>query len=251
MAQSISANPVDFQLRNRGPWTTVEINHWNSFSLGLTTALTGGAGGEFENANKSELFCSLLPGESFHEPEQVHGTTVRTVKKYSACYLNTDGLVARAGGQTLIVQTADCLSIFIQSLSGNSFALLHAGWRGACGGILPEALKTFFSEPVRIIVGPGIKGSNYPVGTEVTTAAEKSVQLSAKELRKKKVIREGETNIHLDLLKLLEVQVEPIADKIAEFYYLPLYTGTERGVPLFSYRENKTHQRMLNWITKK
>lgn len=251
MPVDFSVSAADFCCRNRGPWTTVEYEAWGGFSLGQSTALTGGAGGEFKRGELVELFVDRFPVDCYHQPEQTHGSNVRETGRYSAGHLDVDGLFTTNKGHMLTLQTADCFPLYLRNVSGDKFALLHAGWRGACGNILPLTVSNYFEEPVEIIVGAGIGVETYPVGLEVVEAAAESLGWPVQKTVEREVVLSGENDFYLDLLQLLKHQAEKLEGQVNDFKYLPLNTGKSGELPLFSYRESQGEERMLNWIFRK
>lgn len=111
---------------------------------------------------------------------QVHGTRILEADSSSGSGFRVigeaDGVATSARGVLLAVTAADCVPVFIVDLAGRCIALLHAGWRGAAGGILEGGLSMlagrFGVEPedVTIYLGPSICGSCYEVGVEVLRA---------------------------------------------------------------------------------
>lgn len=110
---------------------------------------------------------------------QVHGAEVRFhgsgdagLHLAEAC----DGHATAAAGVLLAVTTADCVPVFIVDPVRRAVALLHAGWRGAAGGILEEGVSVMAAragsraEDLHIHLGPSICGSCYEVGPEVFVA---------------------------------------------------------------------------------
>ena len=107
---------------------------------------------------------------------QVHGTDVRRADAVSAAFASpgrADGLVSARPGPLLIVTVADCVPVYVVDERRRAIALLHAGWRGACGGILRrgmEALEEGYGcrpRELRVHLGPAICGECYEVGGEV------------------------------------------------------------------------------------
>jgi YfiH family protein len=71
-------------------------------------------------------------------------------------------------GIPLAVATADCVPIILE---GAGFAaVIHAGWRGAAAGVIPNVLQTLSSRGLhvdRAAIGPAIGPGCYEVGDEV------------------------------------------------------------------------------------
>ena len=62
------------------------------------------------------------------------------------------------------VVTADCVPIVVRS--GESFALIHAGWRGLAGGIIKEACS-YLPNIEQVVIFPCAGSNLYEVGAEV------------------------------------------------------------------------------------
>jgi hypothetical protein len=84
-----------------------------------------------------------------------------------------DGLITQEPGLFLSVLTADCMPVILVDPSKPAVAVVHAGWRGAAGGIVPHALERmtrhFATRPPEClaIIGPSIRGCCFQVGPEV------------------------------------------------------------------------------------
>jgi hypothetical protein len=113
-------------------------------------------------------------------PRQVHGT--RVVDGSGAGDLGeADAIVTARPGTRVGIVTADCAPILLLARERRVAAAVHAGWRGAAGGVLEVTLahitRTFGVEPAAIeaVIGPAIGGCCYEVGAEVRTAFEARV----------------------------------------------------------------------------
>lgn len=104
---------------------------------------------------------------------QVHGTKVLVHDRPFDGWLRIEGadghIVIGAGAAAVTI--ADCVPAFIAHPSG-TVGIVHAGWRGVAGGILPQALRLFaqLGHPVdecQVHLGPSICGRCYEVGTDV------------------------------------------------------------------------------------
>lgn len=81
-----------------------------------------------------------------------------------------DAIVARSAGPPLAVTTADCLPIVWTSPPLR--AVVHAGWRGLCSGVIESslALSQAGASQVDAWIGPSIGPCHYRVGPEVLAA---------------------------------------------------------------------------------
>jgi hypothetical protein len=110
---------------------------------------------------------------------QVHGATVRTEEappRGLRLVADGDGHATAAPGVLMGVTVADCVPVFIVDPARRVAALLHAGWRGACAGILEEGVRELASrfgcgsEDLHLHLGPAICGRCYEVGLDVHEA---------------------------------------------------------------------------------
>lgn len=77
--------------------------------------------------------------------EQVHDNRIQTVDRQSVGIVSgVDGLVSY--GAPLAVVAADCVPVLLVDPVGHVCAAVHAGWKGALGGVVGNAVK----EMVRI-----------------------------------------------------------------------------------------------------
>lgn len=79
-----------------------------------------------------------------------------------------DAVVTEAGGVICAVLTADCAPVLMADADAGVVAALHAGWKGALGGVVESALTAMIAlgaRPSRTIavVGPCIAQPSYEV----------------------------------------------------------------------------------------
>jgi YfiH family protein len=107
---------------------------------------------------------------------QVHGVEVTTLQTGRGWIhlQGIDGWITTAPGILLTVTIADCVPVYLVA-PGPAVALLHAGWRGTAGGILPRGVERLMvaskCNPSDVVMhcGVGICGDCYEVGSEVMT----------------------------------------------------------------------------------
>ncbi|MDC0344637.1 peptidoglycan editing factor PgeF [Alphaproteobacteria bacterium] len=102
--------------------------------------------------------------------DQVHGTDVAYVSSIEPVSHPCDALITDDPHCMIGVVTADCVPILIKSASSQWVAAIHAGWRGAVGGILQNTLSLLrqkTDEPLYGTIGPAIQQESYEVGPEV------------------------------------------------------------------------------------
>lgn len=113
-------------------------------------------------------------GARFATASQVHGARVLVHDAAWSGWLRSDaadGHLAATPATSCAVTVADCVPVFVAHPSG-AIALLHAGWRGTAGGILPAALRLLAARglapaDVRVHTGPAICGDCYEVSPDV------------------------------------------------------------------------------------
>lgn len=86
--------------------------------------------------------------------------------------LATDGLITKERGVFLMVTTADCLPVLVYDPILKIAGVIHAGWRGIIGQIIPktiEKFKSLGSDPAHLIfgIGPGICQKHFVVKKDV------------------------------------------------------------------------------------
>lgn len=110
-------------------------------------------------------------------PKLVHGAAVVEAPVEAG----TDRPLADAGvtspGRALVgVTTADCVPVLLLDRRTRAAAAVHAGWRGAAGGVLEAAVAHLVREhdveaaTLEAAIGPAIGSCCYEVGAEVRDA---------------------------------------------------------------------------------
>lgn len=145
---------------------------WSSLNLGGHTGDDPAAVEE----NFRRLACAAgIKRERIATARQVHGTRVAHVCKpgvSEAC----DALITDTPHLHLCIVTADCFPVVLLDTQRPAIAAIHAGWKGAAGGIVGETLAAMTAsfgtspEKCRAWIGAGISGEHYEVGEEVAAA---------------------------------------------------------------------------------
>jgi YfiH family protein len=111
---------------------------------------------------------------------QVHGAALRwhTAAEGFTVLEGLDGHGTAAAGIVLTVSVADCVPVFLVSVSPRGICLLHAGWRGVAAGVLEAGIdllgRQLRAAPhnLHLHCGPAICGNCYEVGPEVPAALQ-------------------------------------------------------------------------------
>ena len=82
-----------------------------------------------------------------------------------------DAVVTRTRGVVCAVLTADCAPVLLADAQAGVLAAVHAGWKGALGGVVHSAvaaMQALGADPARTVavVGPCIGQASYEVGVE-------------------------------------------------------------------------------------
>ncbi len=139
--------------------------------------------------NRTRLLeAAGLGGTQLITLNQVHGSEVLSVDSldeqsltlvYEQAQEGADGIVVGVEALTALLCFADCVPVIVVSPSG-SFAVAHAGWRGALAGIPGKAVAALAEldrrekdngEPseYNAYIGPHIMAECYECGEEVCT----------------------------------------------------------------------------------
>lgn len=122
--------------------------------------------------NLSDLFRETgLDRGRLATARQVHGTRVRLVNR-PGIFAGTDGLITNTPGLLLGIQVADCAAVLLADSKNQVIGAVHAGWKGAAGGILPSAISEMNklgtrTETLSVYISPCISMKNFEVGEEV------------------------------------------------------------------------------------
>jgi purine-nucleoside/S-methyl-5'-thioadenosine phosphorylase / adenosine deaminase len=105
-------------------------------------------------------------------PRQVHG--IRVLEASGERH-EADGLVTAAPGRVVGVVTADCVPVLLVAQDTRLAAAVHAGWRGAAGGVLEAAVGEMVARGadasrIEAAVGPAVGPCCYEVGGDVRDA---------------------------------------------------------------------------------
>ncbi len=161
------------------------------------------------------------------------------------CVEGADGLVTAEEDLTLVVLSADCLSLHLVVPSHPSFiAMVHAGWRGSQAGVARAAVQLLRElsglDPLFyfVFLGPAIRACCYEVAEDFLGRFERSA------------FRRG-GSVFMDLVEenkrqLLEEGVD--ARKISDCGFC-----TSCRIDKFFSNRREGHQagRMISWIVKK
>lgn len=102
---------------------------------------------------------------------QIHSAAAHVVETAWDTAPKGDGVVTATAGLICGALAADCAPVLIAEPEAGVVAALHAGWRGALGGIVAatvDAMRGLGARPARMVaaIGPCIGPASYEVGLE-------------------------------------------------------------------------------------
>ncbi len=102
---------------------------------------------------------------------QVHGDQVIHLDDWRT-EIEADAAWTDRPCQVAVIQTADCLPVFMASQAKPMVAAVHAGWRGLAGGVLDRTVETLPTHPstLQAWIGPAISQPAFEVGEDVYQA---------------------------------------------------------------------------------
>ncbi len=139
---------------------------------GLNLGLNTSESEEVVRNNRTALFENLqLSPDWVAFGNQVHGNRIQVISR-GGTYTETDGFVTRVPRLALAIQVADCAAVLLGDSRHRVIAAVHAGWKGAAGGIVPRAIKYMTAQGARpghikAFVSPCISKRRFEVGHEV------------------------------------------------------------------------------------
>jgi len=149
-------------------------------STGVYESLNTGPGSDDdpeavqENRARAAAVFGVGPGRLL-TAYQIHSAEVVTADAPWTERPRADGVVTATPGLVCGALAADCAPVLIADPEARVVAAVHAGWRGALGGVVQAAVAAMTSlgaQPSRMVaaVGPCIGPASYEVGEEFLAA---------------------------------------------------------------------------------
>ena len=144
-------------------------------------------------------------------PEQVHSTVVEFAR-FPGMYPAADGLVTTNSNILLTLKVADCVPVYLYELRKNMIGLVHSGWRGTVGKIVPNAIQLMQKNgaetgEIRCFLGPAIGICCYEVGVEVAHKFDDEAKMKLED-RKWKVGLHDQIRLQLTSSGILEENIQ-------------------------------------------
>ncbi len=143
-------------------------------STGLYASLNAGAGSddapEAIAENRARIAAAfsaraLLSCHQIHSADAIHVTAPWTERPKG------DAMVTAEPGLALCILTADCTPVLFADADAGIIGAVHAGWKGAIGGVLDAAVEAMVklgasADRTVAAIGPTIQQASYEVGPE-------------------------------------------------------------------------------------
>lgn len=152
---------------------------FGGFSAGVSAGVVS------RQADLRVLRGQLPDGTHLVQAEQVHGSSIALIEQsaeLSGPVAGCDALMTRVPATALLIQTADCMPVFVSDPVRRIVAIAHVGWRG-CEALLPSRLvaalqRMTASRPadLRVAFGPSIRSCCYEVSEDFGRWAAPFVQ---------------------------------------------------------------------------
>lgn len=114
------------------------------------------------------------PPEALCMVRQVHGTRVVQIDPGTGADVEeADAMVTDRPGIALGIVTADCAPVLLAARDRKVVGAAHAGWRGACAGVLEATVQTMRrlgAEAIDAAIGPCIHQKSYEVRDDMRDA---------------------------------------------------------------------------------
>jgi hypothetical protein len=144
-------------------------------------------------------------------PEQVHSTVVEFAR-FPGRHPAADGLVTTNSNILLTLKVADCVPVYLYEPRKNMIGLVHSGWRGTVGKIVPNAIQLMQKNgaetgEIRCFLGPAIGICCYEVGVEVAHKFDDEAKMKLED-RKWKVGLHDQISLQLASSGILEENIQ-------------------------------------------
>jgi YfiH family protein len=106
--------------------------------------------------------------------DAVHGAEVAVVDAPGAVH-GVDAMVTRRAGLALVALGADCVPLALMGADDITVAVAHCGWQGLVADVVGAVVTAMGGTVQRVILGPSVCGTCYPVPTERADRVRDSV----------------------------------------------------------------------------
>lgn len=226
------------------------FSEYTSIIAGTTTQILGNfsMGNLFTDTQKHQAAqnrTKLLHYYGFEQliiPNQTHSHIVQNLDNFQE-QLPTDALITTKKNVFIGVLTADCIPIFLYDPKKNIIGIIHSGRRGLRDHIteytIMKMIKDFSLNPntLHVQIGVHICAKCYQVSKEIFAEFDISLNESHSYLNMHTILIQNLNNIGISNN---QIQISPHCTYCS--------TTEEEKYLFFSYRRDKTPQRILSFI---
>jgi len=226
----------------------MQFTNSHLLALGIQNGTSDSSLGDMKSPEAQTRFFSglKLDRSRFLFLHQIHGAEILEVhdEKDFAAYSRTPRRDADAWIMTLkncgvVIQTADCVPLFMWDESARVLGLAHCGWRGVTSG-LPEKLAARMSKlthgrALSAHLGPHIRSCCFEIGTELKNRFAPAA-LSRKDGR-----------LFADLSREIAARLAKAGIPETHLSQNPFCTKCS-GEKLHSFRRTQRHDAMLSYV---
>lgn len=200
----------------------------------------------FGSLNFENIYTKAFPQYEFSLLKQTHGNAIVETTSVYQKDIEADAQWSNRVNVAHVIQTADCLPIFITDKKFDKISGIHAGWRGIENRITPKILGEIFpNENVNIFTGPHILMDSFEVDVDVKEKLE-----SCTNPRNEEFVFDKEKNkYHIDLKNISKLQILE-SHKMNFYYHASIDTKTDLRFCSFR-RDGKNCGRNISFIVKK
>lgn len=119
--------------------------------------------------NRQQLLSFLPNKTKIQWLKQVHGSDVVTLNSHQQNSVVADAVITQKSHLALAIMTADCLPVFLSTITGDEIAAIHGGWKPLSKNIIENTVALMKAKPKDIVawLGPCIGSQVFEVGQEV------------------------------------------------------------------------------------
>lgn len=181
---------------------------------------------------------------------QPHGNNIAIIKdpptsSYLAGY---DGVFTTNRDIVLNILTADCACLLITNKQSNFIGAIHCGWKSLFGNIIPKSIEKISLMKIKlndilISIGPSIQKCCYEVKEEIRYKMKSILGQDAD-----KYFEENGDKLYFNLPGAIREHLMQCGISSKNINLSMKCTYCEKDL-FFSYRRDKNHKRLLNFIS--
>ena len=209
--------------KNTTKYIISDIFNDNNFIHAFSTRISGGDKNfalmdknDLQNVhikNNRKKFLSIfdIDENSLVIPEQTHSSNIKIINSTNIPSLqNTDGIIIAEKGIAGMLFFADCTPVILYSKKYQTFALIHAGWKGTAESISAKAARIMISElnippsAIKAAIGACISKCCFEINNDIKEKLKNSLDKD----QSKTIFNKTNNKIFADLKTINKLQLE-------------------------------------------